>query len=164
MCLEVALSLHERVSWGLLQVLVHPPPPFCCFWQFLAEPITGTSSPVQGHRHFPLLPWDGYSMAFGFVPFAPLPLREDCPCGGARGFARGGICNGQEYPPAVTLICSFQTRCVGVEDPSHNGKHPTYLSSSFHNRTAPSAPEGFCCLWARSMKPRHPGFTGGCIC
>lgn len=44
MCLEVALSLHERVSRGLLQVLVHPPPPFCPFWH------GSWLSPSQAHH------------------------------------------------------------------------------------------------------------------
>lgn len=161
MCLKVALSLHERVSWGLLQELVHPPSPSQCslllLARFLAEPIMGTSSSVWQHGHFPLLPRDGCSMALGFVPFALLRLQDNCPFGGARGFARRSTAVARIILLPLSSSAPSSQRWVGVEDASHNGRRPTYLSSSFHNPTALSTPENFCCLWVGSMKPRHPG-------
>lgn len=125
--------------------------------QFLAEPTPDMAFTISGHGHFPPLPRDGCSVAVGVVPSALFRLQQDCPFGGARSFV--SAMTGSILLPLSSSAPPAKLCWGGGSQP--RWQTPYLLFQHFHNFTAPSTPGGFCCLWARSMKPEHPG---GCIC
>lgn len=145
---------------------MHPPSPgqgsLLLLARLPAEPIAGTSSPVRGHRHFPLLPWGGCSTAFGFVPFALLRLQDDCPFGGARGFARRGVsATARSVLLPLSSSAPSSQGALGWRIPATTADAlPTFLAVS----TILQHPQPQKASAASRYETWTSWLTGGCIC